>query len=149
MPRGASATLERSTVATYGQIETGAQTSGLPDDALLVARLQKEADPWGKIIDDLHAILRLRDDWDGLGAEAPSPALAISALHIAEGFRRTGVKAPSRVVASLGGTVVFEWQNAEAYAELELTRPYHGEAMMAVPGHPTEHRVLSMAELLR
>jgi hypothetical protein len=112
-------------------------TSGLEDDALLVKR-PHQPDEWGQRIDDLLDIRRMEDDWDGLGAPAPATALVDSALLLAQILRQERWLPPCRIVAGLTGTVLFEWQGAGGeYAELEVTRPRHGEWVRMVPGEPT------------
>jgi hypothetical protein len=135
---GAAATLDRPTTSATSSVQ-GTRTTGLPDSALLSARPRAAPDPWDRIFTDLNAIRRLEDNWDGLGAPAPKPALVGSAFQLAQYFRQEGKPAPSRVVAGLNGTVLFEWQGEGSYTEVEITAPYHGEGMTANVGQPTRH----------
>jgi hypothetical protein len=112
-------------------------TSGLEDDALLIKR-PPQSDEWGQRIDELLDIRRMEDDWDGLGAPAPSTALVDSALSLAQILRQDRDPPPCRIVAGLTGTVLFEWQDADGrYSELEVTAPHLAEWVQIVPGKPT------------
>jgi hypothetical protein len=84
---------------------------------LLGARSGKP-DLWPKRLDELMTIRTLTDDWDGLGAKAPSTELVDSAIILADGFLRAGIEAPSRVVAGVNGTVILEWQRDGVYTEI-------------------------------
>ena len=104
------------------------------------ARPQREVDPWETIIDRIVAMQHLGDDWDGLGAQAPSRDLLASAVGLAYLLKDRGMEPPHTVVASLSGTVVFEWQWVDGtFGELEVDRPLHAEVMLTKPGQPAEH----------
>jgi hypothetical protein len=128
---------------------SGIAYRGSPKDAAYLASPEREqAMAWDQTIDELHSIMQLRDDWDGLGARAPSPALAVMALRVAESFRDRKMIPPGSVVASLGGTVVFEWQIDGFYTELEITGPYDAEVMMAAPRAASTHFSVTTQQLL-
>jgi hypothetical protein len=113
-------------------------TSGIESDALLVKR-PSQTDLWKQRIDDLLDVRRMEDDWDGLGAPAPSVALVDSALQLVQIMKDNCFQAPCRVVAGLTGTVLFEWQSqGGAYLELEVTRPQQAEWTCMIPGKQTE-----------
>jgi hypothetical protein len=112
-------------------------TSGLDSDALLVSR-PPQGDGWSQHIDELLDMLRMEDDWDGLGAPAPAPALVDSSLSLALLLREDKWTAPSRVVPGVTGTVLFEWQDADGgYYEIEVTRPGFAEWVRMLPGQQT------------
>lgn len=122
------------------------RTSRLEDDALLV-KSRPSANDWSERIDELLEIRQLENDWDGLGAKAPSTALLDSALQLAEMLRSQAPgeevptplgQAPSRIVPGRAGAVIFEWQVDDACWELEITAPHEGELVIFAPGQPTQ-----------
>lgn len=79
---------------------------------------------WAACENELKAIRRYRDDWDGMGARSPSPRLVDAAIQILKSFRREGrLSPPSAVSATPLGHVTMEWQMGESYLEAELTNP--------------------------
>jgi hypothetical protein len=98
---------------------------------------------WKKRIEDLEAIRNYQNDWDGQGAEAPSPELMESAISLAQLLLHRAIDAPSCVVPGVNGTVVFEWQGENgSYLEIEVTAPNRADGCLTVPGKPTEHWTL-------
>jgi hypothetical protein len=132
-------TLERPNSAASVGVEWRRHTTGLPENALIVAFPRQRDDAWQQIFADLRGMFSLRDDWDGLDGRAPSAALVASALDIAQIYRASGAKPPSRVAATVNGTIIFEWQADRAYTEVEITRPHYAEGMRKVPGRRTAH----------
>lgn len=104
---------------------------------------EKGDDHWNAIIEKVLDLRNLEDDWDGLGAKAPSAALLDSALQLAELFRQGGMKSPSGVVPGLDGEVIFDWQSKEVYQEVEVCKPSYAEYMKIASGQPSVHRVLT------
>lgn len=94
---------------------------------------------WDERIDQLLAIRLLDDDWDGQGSPAPAVEVVDSALVLALLLRRDGVDPPTGVVQGVGGEVVFDWQSADKYVEVEVTGPYTADAFIHVPGRPLKH----------
>jgi hypothetical protein len=94
----------------------------------------------------VQAIVRLQDlenDWDGLGAQAPTRELLASAIGLAYTLMQKGMDPPSRVVPGLDGTVAFEWQTPDGtYCEVEIERPFHAAVMLIEPGQPAKHWTL-------
>jgi hypothetical protein len=79
----------------------------------------------------------LADDWDGLGAMAPSRALLESAVGLAYLLYEKGVDPPHAVVPGLDGSVNLEWQDPDGtIVEVEIDRPLHAEVMVIEPGKP-------------
>src|SRR5438128_2349991 len=72
---------------------------------------------WQDILDRLNGFSGLQDDWDGLGATAPSVELLESALELARLLRQIGYEPPSSVAAGPDGTVLFNWQAGRLYWE--------------------------------
>ncbi len=97
---------------------------------------------WDRALDELQAIGRLENDWDGFGAPAPTSDLMESAVRLASLLRDQGVEAPSRIVPGLTGTILLEWQDGSTYCEIEIDRPYRAELLILVPGQAPTHRVL-------
>ena len=76
---------------------------------------------WQNSLESLTSLAKLEDDWDGQDAEAPAGDLIDSALEFAEALRSANVQLPCRVVASVNGTVIFEWQpRSGIYADAEI-----------------------------
>lgn len=119
--------------AASGRCVVVPPTTTLGRTALLVARSGKP-DLWPKRLDELLRIRTLMDDWDGLGALAPSTALVDSAIILADQLLRAGIDPPSRVVAGVNGTVILEWQQDGVYTEIEVTEPYRAECVELAPG---------------
>jgi hypothetical protein len=91
---------------------------------------------WGPTIDELLRLRRLRDDWDGEGAEAPAPELVDSAITLAQDLQARGWLPPERVLASVNGTIYFEWHTPHGYVELEVTSPGEAECRFVPCGSP-------------
>jgi hypothetical protein len=90
---------------------------------------------WEPAVRKMVEMRNLADDWDGLGALAPSPALLESAISLAFLFHEKGVNPPQSVVPGLDGTVNLEWQDPDGtIAEVEIDRPFHAEVMVIEPG---------------
>ncbi|GEM_PF-3276861 len=89
---------------------------------------------WADLIDELLAVRNLDDDWDGQGAQRPSPALVDGAIRFAQDFRTQGIDPADRVVASVNGTVYFEWHRPGGYVEIEVTAPDLAEARSVATG---------------
>jgi hypothetical protein len=112
-------------------------TSVLDEDALLANR-PTQPDPWSERIDELLDIRRMEDDWDGMGAPAPTLPLVDSALLLAQLLRQNKYVPPCRIVAGVTGTVIFEWQSDGIYSELEVTGPRRAEGIRMAPDQKTE-----------
>jgi hypothetical protein len=133
------ATMENSNTLTAAQIQRVTSTTILENSALLTNQARREREPWDHIMDDLLGMRALQNDWDGMGAEAPSSQLVDSTLRFAQTLRRRGYPCPSRVGAGPNGTVLFEWQLVQMYLEAEITEPRLAEWMQIVPGQPPRH----------
>lgn len=111
--------------------------SAVRGDALATG--QDERDRWYAAGVELAAIGWLRDDWDGEGAKAPTPAVLESAIRAFKRFEESGLTAPSSVVASPNGAVVFTWETATSYREAEIPQPNRISWMLERDGRPTRH----------
>lgn len=88
----------------------------------------------------------MADDWDGLGAKAPTRELVESALGLAIVLSEMGLPPPQSVVPGLDGTVNFEWQQPDGMIlEIENDRPYHAEVIVIEPGRNTHFATLPSA----
>ncbi len=96
-----------------------------------------DAGPWEPAVQKIVEFQHLGDDWDGLGARAPSGELLESVIGLAYLFSERGVAPPHCVVPGLDGSVNLEWQDPDGtIAEVEIDRPFHAEVMVIVPGSP-------------
>jgi hypothetical protein len=92
---------------------------------------------WEPVVREIISYQHLSDDWDGLGAKAPSLEVLASAVALAHLFHERGVNPPHCVVPSPDGSINFEWQGPEgAVAEVEIDGPLHAEVMVMEPGKP-------------
>ncbi len=95
---------------------------------------------WKKAIRKIHSMLALRDDWDGLGAKAPSSAAVFHGIRLAIAKLETpDYPAPTRVVVTPAGTIGLEWQRGSVYTEAEVGESSQSDWMRIVPGRNTEH----------
>src|SRR4051812_10769614 len=95
------------------------------------------AESWEAAIRKIVEFQKLGDDWDGLGAVAPSRELLASAIGLAILFSDKGVDPPHCVVPGLDGSVNLEWQDPDGtIAEVEIDGPLHAEVMVIEPGKP-------------
>jgi hypothetical protein len=94
-----------------------------------------DAGPWEPAVQKIVEFQHLGDDWDGLGAVAPSRELLESAIGLAYLLSEKGVDPPHSVVAGLDGSVNLEWQDTDgSITEVEIDRPLHAEVMVVEPG---------------
>jgi hypothetical protein len=76
---------------------------------------------WDDVLRALQDLMRLRDDWDGEGAVAPSRSVVRSAIFIAIRLRNLESPIPTTAVATRAGTILFSWQDGSDYQEVEVT----------------------------
>lgn len=135
---------ESSLAPSLASVSAYATTSGLNPSALVSSEegeaSREKRRVWSHRIDDLLAIRLLEDDWDGLGAAAPTAALVDSAIDYVKMLRdQKELQPPTRVGAGPMGMVLLEWQVGCIYLEAEVTKPCHAEWMLERPDHPTAH----------
>jgi hypothetical protein len=95
---------------------------------------------WEKAIRKIRAMMALRDDWDGLGASAPSSAIVFHAMRLARRKLETpSYPAPTRVVATPSGTIGLEWQQGSVYTEAEIVGSNQSDWVQILPGGGTRH----------
>jgi hypothetical protein len=127
------------------QREIGAR-NGVPTVQPPVQKTVEDAGPWESAIKEITKYQHLGDDWDGLGAKAPSRELLDSAIGLGYLFYQKGVPPPSRVVPGLEGEVIFEWQEPDGtYTDVEIVRPFFAEVIYIEPGKPAKHWTLPTA----
>jgi hypothetical protein len=95
------------------------------------------------LIEQLNTMMSLEDDWDGMGAEAPSREIILSAIDLVEVFRSRGYPPPTRVAATPSATVGLEWQEPPVYLEVEIITPDRSEWMQILEGMPPVHGIIS------
>ncbi|MFO0965196.1 MAG: hypothetical protein U0793_06375 [Gemmataceae bacterium] len=123
--------------------EIAAERNGAPLGSREQAGANGSVAAWRLAIDKVAAFATLEDDWDGLGAQAPTPELLQSALGLAHAFLQNGVSAPDAVVPGLDGSITFEWHHpGGSYTEIQVDRPLHAEVMVIESGKPPEHWTL-------
>lgn len=86
------------------------------------------------MIDELLRIRMLEDDWDGEGAEAPHPNLIHAAIKLAQDLAASGFPPAERVIASVNGTIYFEWHTPLGYEEIEILSPLDAESRWVPKG---------------
>jgi hypothetical protein len=131
---------EKSEFATV-RVARLSQTGGERGIALEGGGWDRQADEWDRIFRELENIRILQEDWDGLGAKAPSAPLLESAVGLARFLSARRNEAPSSVAAGPDGTILFNWQNEAGYLDAEVTKPYLVEWMLAPPGQRARHWV--------
>lgn len=104
------------------------------------------AGAWEPGVQNIIEFQHLGDDWDGLGAKAPSRELIESAIGLAYVLRQKGVNPPHVVVPGVDGAVLFEWQEADGtYTDIEIAQPFFVEAMMIEASKPAKHWTIPTA----
>ena len=78
---------------------------------------------WDPIIDELLSMRDLQDDWDGEGSVAPQKALVDSVTSFAHRCKLRNELAPDRTVATVNGTICFEWYVNGVFTECEFVAP--------------------------
>jgi hypothetical protein len=93
-----------------------------------VSTVPPSRDAWRRVVRALEPIRRLQDDWDGLGAAAPSAELVESAIQLTNCLEWADYPTPTTVAPTPAGTILFTW-DGPVYLELEVTSPYRAEWM--------------------
>jgi hypothetical protein len=103
----------------------------------------ENAGTWEPAVQEITSYLRLADDWDGFGAEAPTREVLESAIGLACCLRENGIDPPHRIAPGVRGSVIFEWQDPDGtHTEVEIDRPLHAEVMVVEPGKAAKHWTL-------
>jgi hypothetical protein len=102
-----------------------------------------QGESWSAALEQVQRLQSLGADWDGQGAQAPSPVLLESARQLAEVLARHAFPPPCRVVAGPDGEVLLEWQAGDAYLEAEIGRPGTAEWLLILPDQTSQHGEMS------
>jgi hypothetical protein len=89
---------------------------------------------WRSVFAAINAMAELSDDWDGDGAIAPPAQVLKNASRIAEILQSNDEPVPMRVVPTVNGTVVFEWNLTGLYQEVEVEDGSSATLRRVVPG---------------
>lgn len=115
-------------------------TRSLPHTAIVSSRESFLEGLWAQWFENLLSIRSLQDDWDGDGADAPTPEVVDAASRFLNAIRRSKqFPVPNRIVPSPNGTVVIEWQLPNIYIEAEITAADTIEWMVQEGGHEPKH----------
>jgi len=75
---------------------------------------------WVDVTDELLDILSLQDDWDGLGASAPSKTLVRHCFDLVRILReKCSAPPPDIVRPTPDGNICFGWQTDSGHLEIE------------------------------
>ena len=100
---------------------------------------------WSTQFARLADLRKLRNNWDGDGAHAPSAQLLDSLEHLLRRLHAAKLAAPSRMIATVDGTVAAEWQSHSIYASVEINQPYQEEWLVERTGYRPEFRIENWA----
>lgn len=114
-----------------------------PEGGAAPSRAEKERKHnWRDLIDELLRIQNLEDDWDGEGSEAPPPTLVHGAIKLAQHLEAEDWPPADRVVASVNGTIYFEWHTPVTYLEVEVVSPVEAECRLVRKGSSDTETVI-------
>lgn len=82
---------------------------------------------WDSCIEQIKQFHSLQEDWDGEGSPPPDTEIIAAAISLAQQLERDGLISPDRVVASVNGTIYFEWYSDTTYGALEVYHPRAAE----------------------
>lgn len=94
---------------------------------------------WGVASRKLASFEAMDEDWDGAGALAPDPWVLITAEYLLRRLERARQRAPSRILPSPSGEILFEWHVGDVYLEAEIVGLGEVEWMRVTPNNPPEH----------
>ena len=78
---------------------------------------------WNRLIVQLNHFLKLKDDWDGRGADAPALSVVYASVSLAHLFRDEDMVAACRVSAGECGMVHFEWYRFGCNLAITVRKP--------------------------
>jgi hypothetical protein len=76
---------------------------------------------WGDVTNELAAISRLEDDWDGMGAVSPSREVVENCRLLMRVCRGQHIPPPNLVRPTPDGNAAFEWYSGDARLEMEVS----------------------------
>lgn len=101
---------------------------------VFVDRYSAGAVEWAATLQRIKELRLLRDDWDGDGSIAPVAGLVEGALALAKQLQLERKDPPDRVVASVNGTIIFEWHTPSGYQEIDVDLPMCAECRWVAEG---------------
>jgi len=117
-----SATLDRrNSAAAFTTIPEPTSRAASPSE-LAFCGIRPRND-WDTIIDELLRMRELQDDWDGEGSIAPQKALVDDVTSFAYWRKQENELPPDRIVATVNGTICFEWYVDGFFREFEFVAP--------------------------
>ena len=126
------------TEATWEQVKLPGFGTSEPT-SLMTSPESRVLQGWALADDKLLALRNLADNWDDLGALAPTPELVDSAITFFRSLRALDdIFPPNRVLAGPMGEIVFEWQSPGVVLEVEIERPGVAEFYRKEVGRPPE-----------
>jgi hypothetical protein len=96
---------------------------------------------WRSLLDELHRLSSLEDDWDGAGAAAPDPRCVEAATRWIREMAGSGDEfaPPTRITVTPGGELLVVWQTDSEYLEAEIVSSTEVEWMQCAEGATPEH----------
>lgn len=95
------------------------------------------ASKWDKAHDQIAAISRLREGWDGDGADPIRPEIARATARLLRFLRSTGYMPPQDIYPMPDGTITIEWQMPDDVIQrIEVEGSGHGQMMISYPDRP-------------
>lgn len=128
-----------------GQVISGYSRSAdlYPQTSVAAVGLSSQSrDKWRTVVRALEPLKRLRNNWDGLGATAPSAEVVDTAIDLASELNRTNQPSPTTVAPTAAGTILFTWDDSwddTRYFELEVRAPNRIEWMRIDRGGTVTH----------
>jgi hypothetical protein len=102
---------------------------------------------WHQARRKLLELRSLKADWDGLGGEAPDPAVVDWAVDFLSALRnRVATAAPDRIILAPDGAVVLEWQSGSERVQAEFCEVGQVEWMYSRPQRDAIHWLESQEE---
>ena len=84
---------------------------------------------WQDVFHDLSKLRNLKEDWDGDGAQVPDPEILVSTWHLLVAKWQASIRAPDRVMPTIDGSIIVEWQENDGLIEYEIDEPGSAEVM--------------------
>jgi hypothetical protein len=99
---------------------------------------------WNQSVTELLQLRSIGSDWDGDGAEAPSPEIIDSIIAMIRSPRRQSFfpAPPTKINILRDGRIALDWYSpGNLYASARFDEPYKAELMVETPNVPTVSRV--------
>ena|SRR3989338_4956505 len=103
---------------------------------------------WNDKFNDLNNLFELEDNWDGEGAIAPDPGIISAANALLSKIKfENRIIPPTRITASLDGTVFIDWENVDSREQLEFLSPDEAEWSFIGDNILPQHGAISLKNL--